>query len=215
MYDPLNIYRCKYKDFIEGILQKRPLNENFEHSSCHHVIPTCCEGTDDEENNVKLFLTHREHFIAHKILTEENPGHRGLFYAYWRMCNGRVTKATSEEYEEARVKFHLMNSGENSPMYGKRLSIETRKKMSISRTGKKFEEETKNKISESNRKRKWSDESRRKLSESLKGRIFSEETMKKFKNRVYKKECTVCHNIYEARSGFQMYCDNCRLEVIE
>lgn len=183
MHDPLNIYRGRYKDFIEDIMKKRPINEYFEHSSCHHVIPLCCEGTEDTEDNIKLYLTHKEHFIAHKILSEENPDNHRLIYAYWRMCNGRVTQATPEEYEEARIKHakasSLDNSGENHPWYGKHLPLETREKISKALKCRELSEEHKTNLSNSCKGRILSDVTKEKISKSLIGREISEETRRK------------------------------------
>lgn len=40
-------------------------------------------GTNDEENLIDLFA--QEHFIAHRLLTEENPDNEKLVYAWWCM----------------------------------------------------------------------------------------------------------------------------------
>ena len=66
---------------------------------------------------------------------------------------------------------------------GKPHSEETKKKMSIARSGernhffgKHHSEETKKKIGDANRRRKISEETRRKMSESRKGYVFTEES---------------------------------------
>ena len=85
-----------YKEFIESI----PMDRILIYKESHHITPRCLGGTDKEENLIDLTL--REHFIAHKLLHEENPDDRSLFYAYWRMCNSRYD-CTPEEYEIART----------------------------------------------------------------------------------------------------------------
>jgi hypothetical protein len=68
--------------------------------------------------------------------------------------------------------------GENHPLYGKKLSEETKSKISNSEKGKIISEETRKKISEKNKgKKAWnkgkigvSDETRKKMSEKTKGR---------------------------------------------
>jgi hypothetical protein len=75
--------------------------------------------------------------------------------------------------------------GEKSPFYGRKLSEETRKKMSKVKKNKKHSEETKEKIGESKKGnknmlgKKHSEESKKLMSEKAKGKIISEETKKK------------------------------------
>lgn len=177
MYDPVNVYRDRYKEFIENIRKERPLNERLDYCEDHHIVPRCTfedkndPRIDDENNHINL--TYREHFIAHKILAEENPDNYKLFYAYWRMCNGKVKIATPDEYEIARVEFSKRISqnmlGEKNHMYGKSMSESTKKKLSESLSGENapFYGKT------------FSLSHRRKLSESHTGKILTEETRKK------------------------------------
>ena len=63
----------KHDKFIHSILISRgrfniPENEYRER---HHIIPECMGGQTVEENLIDLYA--REHFIAHKLLAEENP----------------------------------------------------------------------------------------------------------------------------------------------
>ena len=75
----------KYQEFINNILQTRGrLITSNEYYEKHHIIPRCKNGSDNEENLIDLFA--REHFIAHKLLAEENPQNYQLKYAYWNMC---------------------------------------------------------------------------------------------------------------------------------
>lgn len=92
-----------YDEFISSIRSSRPQNKKFKYSERHHIVPRCIGGTDDEEN--LIYLTLKEHFIAHKLLHEENPENKSLFYAYWRMCNSHQDIATPEEYAEARARY--------------------------------------------------------------------------------------------------------------
>src|SRR5574343_875983 len=96
-------------------------------------------------------------------------------------------KLTVEKRREIRErcineKSHLRfpnTSGENHPMYGKKHSIESKKKMSIKQKNKKLSEETKRKISECNKGKKISDEHKEKISKFHKGRKPSQETRNK------------------------------------
>lgn len=70
-------------------------------------------------------------------------------------------------------------SGKNNPMYGKRMSDESRKKMSDSQKGKTIPLEVRNKMSESHKGKKKSLETRIKMSEYQRNRVVSKETCRK------------------------------------
>lgn len=218
MYDPLSVYRGRYKEFIESIRGERPLNETFENSADHHIIPRCTfedkndPRIDDKDNHINL--TYREHFIAHKILTEENPDNHKLFYAYWRMCNGKTKIATPEEYESARVAYSNRQRGENNPAcrpdIGKKISeskknppLSTRIKISRARVGKSHPrtEESKKKISEglkgntNNRGKHW------KINPNLPKRAHPTE---------YKVTCRLCGLEFIGTSANSKYCEDCK-----
>lgn len=145
-----------YNEFIESILSTRGRFEcGNEYHERHHILPKCMGGTNEENNLIDLYA--REHFEAHHLLAEEHPNEKKLVYAWWKMCNplksfdGKYTP-TSEEYEKARVCWRANCQGENNPNYGnsmsevgkqhlreihsgKKLSMETRQKMSLSSRG--------------------------------------------------------------------------------
>ena len=52
----------------------------------HHILPKCFGGINDESNRV--FLTPREHFVAHKLLVYiyEGTKRAKMCYALKRMC---------------------------------------------------------------------------------------------------------------------------------
>ncbi len=126
-----------YQEFIQNILNTRGrFNCGNEYHERHHIIPKCLGGSNEEENLIDLFA--KEHFIAHKLLAQENPDNNSLVFAWTCMAfpNNSVQKryeATPEEYEEARIFCHEAMSGENHPMYGKHHTQESREKMSISK----------------------------------------------------------------------------------
>jgi len=72
-------------------------------------------------------------------------------------------------------------SGTNNPMYGRKHSEETRKKLSEVNKGKKHSEESKKKMSEVQKGKKVSEETRKRMSEANKGRKHSEESKKKMR----------------------------------
>lgn len=108
----------KYKQFILDITINRGrfAIPDGEYKEEHHIVPKCMGGTNDKENLVHLYA--REHIIAHKLLTEIYPNHKGVCDAFWQMCNYRKYNKyiTPEEYERAKKKRSEMLKGENNPM---------------------------------------------------------------------------------------------------
>ena len=72
--------------------------------------------------------------------------------------------------EEARKHMSEAHKGKPSPMKGKHIPEETKKKISVSEKGRHHSEETKRKIGEANKRRTYSEETRRKISEARKGK---------------------------------------------
>lgn len=161
-----------YDEFINNILETRGrFNCGEVYHERHHVIPRCLGGTDDKDNLIDLFA--KEHFIAHKLLAQENPENEKLIYAWWMMTNcdnptHEYYEPTPEEYEEARICFAKTHSqqmtGEGNLRFGVKPSEETRNKIRDALTGKyrgenspnygkHLSEETKNKIASKTKER--------------------------------------------------------------
>lgn len=173
-----------YEEFIQNILDTRGRFAcGDEYHERHHITPKCFGGTNDEVNLIDLFA--KEHFVAHKILAEENPENEKLVYAWWCMCtmHGSSKKRyniTPEEYEQARIHFAKMarqrmkgtgnpNYGKQSPNKGKALTDEHKKKLSKARKGKYTGEQSPLYGKPGYHKGKhFSDETRKKQSESAK-----------------------------------------------
>ena len=108
-----------YKELINNILQTRGrFMHDDEYHERHHIVPKCKNGSDDEENLIDLFA--REHFIAHKLLAEENPEDDKLAHAYTLMAfvkdkNQKRYELTPEEYEEVRMVYSEKFSGYKNP----------------------------------------------------------------------------------------------------
>ena len=108
-----------YKEFINNILQSRGrFIDSDEYHERHHIIPKCKNGSNDENNLIDLFA--REHFIAHKLLAEENTDDDQLVRAYMLMAfvkdkNQMRYELTPEEYEEARKMYSKRFSGGKNP----------------------------------------------------------------------------------------------------
>lgn len=122
-----------YDKFINNILETRGRFAcGYEYHERHHIVPRCMGGTNSKTNLIDLFA--REHFIAHKLLAQENPNNKGLTYAWGCMAFVKRDdtdryELTSEEYEEVKIAISHAHKGENNQFYGKRHSEETRIKM--------------------------------------------------------------------------------------
>ena len=157
------------------------------HHHQHHIVPKHMGGTNDKSNLITVTVAQHAHL--HKILYDVN-GRWEDYYA-WKGLSGSIGK-------EEIIRLIL-----SAAHKGKKLSEETRRKMSESKKGKSPSEETRKKISESNKGKKRSEKTRKKMSESQKGKTFSEETRKKISERlkgkpiknVTKKKCPHCDKV--------------------
>lgn len=136
-----------YDEYIQNILDTRGrFNCGDKYHERHHIVLKSCGGSNDLDNLIDLYA--KEHFIAHKLLAEENPDNLKIVCAYTCMAFLRNDyehryELTPDEYEEARIVLSKTMSenrkgdknpmygmsGENSPSYGKKHSEETREKM--------------------------------------------------------------------------------------
>ena len=121
-----------YNKFIQNIINTRgqwniPKGEYYE---VHHIVPKCMGGLPKRANKTThnqniIWLYPQEHFIAHKLLAEENSQNIKLTCAFIRMRYSKNAdyEVTSEEYAEAKKlqakAARLSSVGENNPMYGK------------------------------------------------------------------------------------------------
>ena len=132
----------------------------------------------------------------HRLETHTSDGERRLVditQAELKALNMYYNRPASELIFLTRSEHHAYKKGESNPMYGKqgywkgkKLSEDTRKKLSEANKGKqgywkgkKLSEEAKKKMSESHKGKPRSEETRRKISESAKGKTKSEEHKKK------------------------------------
>jgi hypothetical protein len=190
----------KYDLFINSILLERPSNTLFKGSERHHIIPKCMGGKDTEDN--LIYLTYREHFVAHKMLVECYPNNKQLTYALWRMANGKH-ECSAEDYSFAREQFinaghsdatkrkiALAHTGKSSGMLGKTHGDSTRLKMSIAQ--------------------------KRRTVNGVLGKHWkqSEETKEKhrqaYSKNVYHIHCKSCGEVFTSNKPCYKYCSNCK-----
>ena len=131
----------------------------------HHTFPVSIFG----KNNRIVILTAREHYIAHALLEKAFITRYGLHHyrthkmirAFWCMSNQMKENRydNSHLYESLKNRYTETLSGKNHHFYGKKHSLETKRKMSEAQKGEKSP----------NYGRKASIETRQKLSEIRKG----------------------------------------------
>lgn len=172
-----------YIEYINNILETRGrFNCGDNYHERHHIIPKCKGGTNVKDNLIDLLP--EEHFMAHKLLAEENPNDISLIRAYNIMAftendTEKRYKLTPEEYAEARRMFsqtlkNFYSDKTNHPCFGTHLSEERKQAIGKRSKGNKYclgrvlSEETKKKIGDANRNP--SEETRRKMSEAQKAR---------------------------------------------
>jgi hypothetical protein len=115
----------------------------------HHIVPKCIGGDNSISNLV--YLTAREHFIAHKLLCKIHPTIKGIQFAFWAMVvykskkNQREYKISSREYqlirEDISIIMRELKTGGKTPH-----SAETKLKIKTALTGKKKSKEHTTKI---------------------------------------------------------------------
>ena len=75
----------------------------------HHIVPRCLNGTDSEENLVRL--TPEEHYVAHQLLVKIHPTNHALAKAAAMMIPNRPT---NKMYGWVRRRFAVAKSIEQS-----------------------------------------------------------------------------------------------------
>lgn len=129
-----------YEEFIQNILDTRGrFNCGDEYHERHHILPKCMGGHNEKENLIDLYA--REHFEAHRLLALQNPENESLVYT-WHMMSTKKDNdqkqynITADEYEEAKIAFSKINSGENHPNFGKHHTEEEKYNLSKRMSGK-------------------------------------------------------------------------------
>ena len=180
---------CKLIRFAEG--REKPSG----YLEKHHIFPKSIYGN----NNRIVFLSAREHYIAHALLEKgllkrygpKNWKTRKMIYAFWAMNNKKKTKKyhNSYLYEQSRKNAIKLLKERECP----KISEETREKLRKANKGKqnflgkKHTEEVKKRISEVNTGRIFSEETRKKMSDAKKGmqlrlgKNHTEETKRKLR----------------------------------
>lgn len=147
----------------------------------HHIIPVCFGGLGDGRNlkhpNIVL-LTPKEHYIAHLLLVAIYPDSACMLKALWNMSSVGSDlryKPSARTFHRIREEYAKNIRGEKASFYGKKHSKESLLKISIAskgrkpNLGKKLSDETKKKISKSHMGKTITDESKKKIQKALSG----------------------------------------------
>ena len=178
-----------YKKIYNQLIQKR-LTDSLSKKDCycetHHIIPRSEGGSDDDDNKVNL--TAREHYIAHLLLAKIYNDYKMYSAVVFMQCKTkrqkRDFKFNSHLYEQIRKAFAIKNSEahKGKPGWNKGIpqSEEAKKKNSEAHKGKqspfKGKHHTVNskvKLSAARKGKKFkplSDEHKKAISEGNKGR---------------------------------------------
>lgn len=125
----------------------------------HHIVPKSIGGTNDFENLVKL--TYKEHYVCHRLLTFIFSDVKEIHFAYWMMSNRfkdklritaktyRLCKLNYIKYrqgislsEEVKLKISISRKKNSNDWWiGRKHSVETKIKQSISALNRNITEE--------------------------------------------------------------------------
>lgn len=133
-----------------------------EYHERHHIVPRCMGGNNDKENLIDLYAKeHFEAHRILALENPDNKDLQFAWWcmAYLPGKKKQRQNVTGEEYEEARKNYIQNSRGEKNPNFGNHLSEEAKKSIgdknknhaqtNLWRWGRKLSEETKAKISKS------------------------------------------------------------------
>lgn len=176
---------------------RKVANNILGYSEKHHILPKCfgLGGVNDSLNFV--YLSAREHFIVHRLLTKMFSGvfHQKMCWAVKNLTRSKyiskLHNITSKVYLKIKLDANLATSVALKGRKHKPLSPEAAfsksQKLSAARIGKKLSQDTRKKMQKPKtveaRKnmcnRKVKDSTREKLSNSHKGKVVGMETRRK------------------------------------
>jgi hypothetical protein len=96
-----NKYTKCYFSIVTNAVQLNRVKTGTEYYEKHHITPKSLSGVNDKSNLV--FLTAREHYICHMLLTKmtTGPARRKMCYAFWGL-NNQASKYQSR-YSSSRL----------------------------------------------------------------------------------------------------------------
>lgn len=116
-----------YSNIYQNLIEKaRKRLVRPDKTEKHHIIPECMGGLDEEDN--LIYLSPREHFVAHLLLCKMHPTSPALAYAVlaFKMSNAHQIR-TSRDYDFVR---RIVSEDRSEKMKEKWKNPEYREKMS-------------------------------------------------------------------------------------
>lgn len=139
---------------LSQIAEREPLNFGYEK---HHIVPQSWSDSDATETNNIIRVTHKEHFIIHRLMSKSFPSDRPMALSYWLLSKGhilnvreydRVKREISDGMSERRSRCPSWNKGMN-------LSDEHRQRLSESKKGKPWSDKKRESYKNETSKRKF------------------------------------------------------------
>lgn len=199
----------KYLNWYTKLITHR-LNESAVEGEYHHYVPKSLHKNDD-----LVLLSHREHYVAHLLLTKcIQPQYRPkMLYALTAMKMKTLTQSNfnSRLFEQLKNQANLSRS---SSMKGHAVTEETREKLRTANLGKKASAETRLKMSNARKGRKNTKEHVEKTASWHRGRKRSPETIQRLKDeRATRVRITCPHCGKQAFPGnyHRWHGDKCKL----
>lgn len=94
-----------YNKIYESLIERGKNRTLHGYSEVHHIVPRCMNGSDSEDNLVKL--TPEEHYLAHQLLIKIYPNNHSLVKAAIMMMPNRPS---NKMYGWLRRKFSQVQS---------------------------------------------------------------------------------------------------------
>lgn len=144
MVGPVHFLPNKYRDWYFQLIQQAKDRTTTESTERHHIIPRSLGG----RYSIIIRLTHREHFLAHWLLTKFTSGiaKKKMAHAFWAMTRrGNRNHIAAWQYELARS-IHQSNMRANRFACGYKWPEQRKLEFSLAMTGRKFSSEHKAKI---------------------------------------------------------------------
>ncbi len=119
----------------DRMLLKKERNENSDYFENHHIVPKCLDGSNDNDNIVRL--TAREHFIAHALLVKIYPTSKKITNAFIGMSRNKTGNRyiNASMYEYLKKYWRDTHSGVNHHMYQQTHSSKAKAKISEAKKG--------------------------------------------------------------------------------
>jgi hypothetical protein len=220
-------YEWHYTKLIET-RKDRP-REKTKYYEKHHILPRSMGGGNEISN--LIFLTAREHFLAHWLLWKIHRN-REMATAFFTMCflrssNQDRIKIGSRIYEEAKEARHAVGMSESSKRKCRdsRVPHEIRWRMSLpseeaEQRIKAYHQSISDGVKNSIRNRsgmRYSEEGRKKLNRAKIGRQLSENHREKLREKSSRKgrnlkliKCPHCEREGKGGNMTRYHFDNCK-----